>query len=180
MTAAIAALVVAAALVALALELRRSAREAVLAQLLALFAPAIVRAREDPREILAWGPLAHASRQLFPAAFAQLDAAAGGEFPFTRADVEAAHARWTADWLAWERAHDDEYKLKAATVEEELTRSGQPAPLVRARLAALEREQLARYQQRYEDYVRIAKALGALNAGPGAGRGANPGSRPPV
>ena len=55
-----------------------------------------------------------ASRQLFPAEFAALDRAAGGTFPFTTEQIQAAHAQWTADWLAWERAHDAEYKLKAA------------------------------------------------------------------
>ncbi len=30
--------------------------------------------------------------------------------------IEAAHAQWTADWLAWEGAHDAEFKSKAAAV----------------------------------------------------------------
>jgi hypothetical protein len=162
MTAAITAIVVAAAALAIVLELRAARREAAITRLLTLFAPALTAARDDPRQVLVWQPLARIARQNFPAAFSRLDAAAGGEFPFTRADLDAAHARWTAEWLAWERAHDDEYKLKAAAMEEELTRSGQSGPVVRARLAALEREQLARYQQRYEDYVRVAKALAAL------------------
>ncbi len=85
----------------------------------------------------------------------------GIAFPFGSERIQAAHAQWTADWLAWERTHDAEYKLKAAAVEEELARS-EGSPLVRARLDAIEREKLERYQRRYEEYVRIGKALQAL------------------
>jgi hypothetical protein len=156
-------LIVLAAAASIVWELRRAREEAAVARLLALFGPAAAAAREDPRQTLVWQPLARGARQLYPAAFRRLDKVMGGQFPFTRADLEAAHARWTADWLAWERAHDDEYKLKAAAAEEELTRRGEAAsPLARARLAAIEREQLARYQQRYEEYVRVAKALAEL------------------
>jgi len=52
---------------------------------------------------LAWYPLAQASRRLFPAAFKQLDEAAGGVFPFTKEQVQAAHARCSSQWLVWER-----------------------------------------------------------------------------
>ena len=34
--------------------------------------------------------------------------------PFTVDQLQAAHARWSTDWLAWERLHDGEHKLKAA------------------------------------------------------------------
>jgi hypothetical protein len=113
--------------------------------------------------LLTWYPLAQASRRLFPEACAALDAAAGRPFPFTQAQLQDAHARWTASWLAWERSHDGEYALKASALQEELTRAGEVAtPLGRARVAALEREKLERYQDRYQEYVRAAKALQAL------------------
>ncbi len=38
-------------------------------------------------------------------------------FPFGPDQIQNAHARWTADWLAWELVHDTEYKLKAAAAE---------------------------------------------------------------
>ena len=90
-----------------------------------------------------------------------LERAAGGPFPFTPEQVQAAHAQWTADWLAWERTHDGEYKLKAAIVEQERAASGGSAVL-RGKLDAVEREKLDSYQRRYSEYVRIAKALQAL------------------
>jgi hypothetical protein len=77
--------------------------------------------------------------------------------------VQAAHARCTADWLAWERSHDAEYKLRAAALEQALAAASESEkPLARARLDAIEREKLERYQQRYEEYIRTAKALQAL------------------
>ena len=64
----------------------------------------------------------------------------------------------------WERTHDAEFKLKAAAVESELDASGS-TPLLRAQLEAVEREKLEQYQRRYEEYVRTAKALQALQSG---------------
>lgn len=129
--------------------------------LLAVFAPAVGAADADPRALLAWQPIARTARQLFPDEFATLDRAAGGTFPFSAERIQAAHARWTADWLVWERTHDAEYKLKAAEVEQELLASG-GSTVVRGRLDGVEREKLDRYQRRYEEYVRVAKALQAL------------------
>src|SRR5580765_1736192 len=82
--------------------------------LLAMFAPAVSAAATDPRAILVWQPLARMARQMFPEEFALIDQAAGGAFPFSADRLQAAHSQWTADWLAWERSHDTEYKLKAA------------------------------------------------------------------
>jgi hypothetical protein len=130
--------------------------------LIELFAPAIGAAQADPRALLAWQPLARMARQLFPAESAALDSAAGGAFPFTKDHVEAAHAQWTADWLAWERVHDSDYKLKAAEAEHELVASG-GSPVLRAKLDAIEREKLDLYQRRYSEYVRVAKALQSLS-----------------
>lgn len=130
-------------------------------QILVSFAPALDAAARDPRAILVWQPLARAARQLCVEEFAMLDRATGAAFPFSRDRIEAGHARWTADWLAWERVHDAEYKLKAAAIEAELAASGS-APLIRARLDAIEREKLDLYQRRYEEYIRVAKALQAL------------------
>lgn len=126
-----------------------------------LFAPAIAAARTDPRALLAWQPLARTARQLWPDDFALLDRTSGSTFPFSAETVQAAHAQWTADWLAWELTHDAEYKLKAAEVEHELAASG-GAPFLRAKLDAIEREKLDRYQRRYREYVEVAKALQTL------------------
>ena len=133
------------------------------ADLLAIFAPAVSAAAGDPRALLVWQPLARTARKLFPEEFATLDAAAGGPFPFTKEQIESAHAQWTADWLAWELAHDTTYKLKVAEVEHELAASG-GSPLFRARLDAVEREKLDLYQRRYAEYIRVAKAIQALTA----------------
>ena len=144
-------------------ELQRQRREATLRHLLTTFAPAAAAAQQDPKHLLVWYPLAQSSRKLFPDAFKDLDAAAGGAFPFTKEQLKAAHSRWTADWLAWERAHDAEYSLKTAQVQDEIDRvQGQASPLLRTRLAAIEQQKLERYQQRYEEYIKTAKALAAF------------------
>jgi type II secretory pathway pseudopilin PulG len=144
-------------------EMRQQRREAALQHLLATFAAAAAAAQQDPKQMVVWHPLAQASRKLFTDAFKELDAAAGGTFPFSREQVKAAHARCTADWLAWERAHDAEYSLKSAQVQDEIDRAQGPAsPLLRTRLAAIEQQKLERYQQRYEEYIKTAKALAAF------------------
>jgi hypothetical protein len=144
-----------------AVERRR--REATIQQLLATFGPAAAAVQNDPKQLLAWYPIAQASRKLFPDAFRELDAAVGGTFPFTKEQLQAAHARCSSDWLAWERAHDAEYALKIAQVQDEIDRTaGQASPLLRTRLAAVEQQKLERYQQRYEDYIKTAKALAAF------------------
>jgi hypothetical protein len=145
-------------------ELRTSREERVRGRALPivrLFAPAIEAVQDDPRVLLVWQPLARTVRQLYPAESAALDHATGGPFPFGREMMAAAHARWTADWLSWERTHDTDYKLKVAVVEDEAKASGGEA-VARARLDAIEREKLALYQRRYEEYVRVAKALQAM------------------
>ena len=154
----LAALIVAAAIVWTALqvvaELRAARDESARARsaaLLAMFAPALAEATRDPRAFLVWQPIAAAARQLYPAETAALDRASGGRFPFTVEQIQAAHAQWTADWLAWERAHDAEYKRKAAS-----------PTATRSELEAIEQEKLDLYQRRYAEYVRIAKALQAL------------------
>lgn len=168
----ISALIVAAAViwsgvrVAQAMSRPAGAPDSRTAEVLALFAPGIAAARSDPRALLVWQPLASIARKLFPAEFAAIEAAAGASFPFTSEQIQAAHARWSADWLAWERTHDGEYKLRAAAAHEEL---GERAASVygRSRLEAIEREKLERYQQRYEEYTRVSKALQALIGGTG-------------
>ena len=126
-----------------------------------MFAPGIVSAAADPRALLAWQRLAITARTLFPEDFAALDGAAGAAFPFSVEQIQQAHARWTADWLSWERAHDADSKLRAALLADELGERA-ATPHGRLRLDALEREKLDRYQQRYEEYTRIARALQAL------------------
>ena len=148
-------------------------REATIQQLLGDLCAGRRPAQQDPKQLLVWYPLAQASRKLFPDAFKELDAAAGGAFPFTKEQLKAAHARWTAEWLAWERAHDAEYSLKAAQVQDEIDRAqGPPSPLLRTRLAAVEQQKLERYQQRYEEYIKTAKALAAF-ADPSASSGSS-------
>jgi len=124
------------------------------------FFPAAGAAADDPRAVLVWEPLARTARKLFPDEFGQIERANGTPFPFGLERIQAAHAQWTADWLAWEGAHDAEFKLKAAAIEQELSAS--PSPAGRARLDAVEREKLDRYQRRYQEYVRVAKALQQL------------------
>ncbi len=128
------------------------------ASLMALLAPGMSAAEQEPRALLVWQPLARAARTLFPREFSELDQAWGGPFPFSEARLQQAHARWTTDWLAWERAHDAEFKLKALTLEQELGDT-MGTPYGRARRDAIEQEKLDRYQRRYEEYSRVAKAL---------------------
>jgi hypothetical protein len=162
----VSALIVAAAVVWAAWHVSRARAAAApapmeTAAMLALFAPGIDAVRNDPRALLTWQPLAETARRLYPAEFAALDAASGARFPFTRDQIEAAHARWSADWLAWELAHDGEYKLRAAEAQHELgDRAATPSG--RMRLETIEREKLQRYQQRYEEYTRVSKGLRAL------------------
>src|SRR5207253_4306835 len=114
------------------------------AALVALFAPALAEAQRDPRAFLVWQPIASIVRQLFPADAAELDRAAGGRFPFTAEQIQNAHAQWTADWLAWERTHDAEYKRKAAAASASLAAGD--AATIRRKLDAIEQEQLDLYQ----------------------------------
>jgi hypothetical protein len=130
-------------------------------QILSAFAPAVAEAERDPKAFLTWQPLAAGARRTWPREFAALDAIVGGTFPFAPDRIRDAHAHWTAEWLAWERTHDAEYKMRIAAAERDLAVSG-GAPFERARLDALEREKLDRYQRRYEDYIRVAKKLQAL------------------
>jgi hypothetical protein len=164
------ALLVAAAVVWGARELAgaiRSARDEASrgrsTQLLQAFLPGVAAVQSDPRALLTWQPLAATARRLLPDEFAAIDRAAGRTFPFAADDIQHAHARWTTEWLSFERAHDAEFKLKAASAEHELAASG-GSPVMRARLDAIEREKLDTYQRRYEEYVRVAKALQALTS----------------
>ena len=147
-------------------------------QILALFGPAVERATADPRALVTWAPLVSTARTLWPEECAEIDRASGGRFPFSDDDIQRAHGRWTTDWLAWERTHDGVYKLKAAEALAALAattaRAGASGrtdelqaacTLARARVDDVEREKLDLYQRRYEEYVRTAKALQALQSG---------------
>jgi hypothetical protein len=136
---------------------REDARRARTLSIVELFGPAMAAVQGDPKALLVWQPLAAAVRRLFPEECASLDGAAGSTFPFSADVIATAHARWTADWLAWERTHDATYKLKTALAEQEVELPGG-----RARLDAVEREKLDLYQRRYEEYIRVAKALQKL------------------
>ena len=145
-------------------EIRTSREEATRARALAIvqmFAPALEAVQDDPRVLLVWQPLARAVRQLYPTESAAVDRASGGAFPFGRDMMAAAHARWTTDWLTWERTHDAEYKLKLALLQDEVAAAGDSAA-GRAKFESLEREKLALYQRRYEEYARVAKSLQAM------------------
>ena len=145
-----------------ALAARR--RDAQLLGLLATFGPASERARSDPRSLLAWYPAALAARRAFPQAFSILDGDGQRRFPFGQAELEAAHARWSTDWLDWERRQDAEHRARREAVEAELEGAAEEAaPPLRARLDALEREKLEQYQRRYEEYVRVSRALKELS-----------------
>jgi hypothetical protein len=142
---------------------RARRRDADIHAIVQTFGPAQAAVLQDPRLLLTWYPLAEAARRLFPEAFAALDEATGARFPFSREQVERAHAKVSSDWLAWEKAHDEEYRLKAAAAEEALARTaGQEAAIAKARLERIQHEKIERYQQRYEEYVRHSKGLQAL------------------
>jgi hypothetical protein len=113
------------------------------------------------RERCSYGSRSRNARALFAEEFARLDRATGGRFPFTEDWLQEAHSRWTAEWLAWERTHDADYKVRVAAVEHEISASGSSL-LARAKLDAIEGEKLDVYQRRYEEYIRVAKALQAL------------------
>ena len=140
---------------------RRQHRERLIAALLTSIAPAAARA--DPRELFGWRRVAVAARDLFPDVVATIESRTGERFPFPRETVEEAHARWTAEWLAWERRHDADFRQRAIALEAELQTAGEAgSPAGRARMAALDDEKLQAYQHRYEEYVRIGNGLAAL------------------
>ena len=144
-------------------ELRQRRHEAAVQSMLQTFGSARATVQHQPMQLLAWHPLAEASRKLFPQAFDALDSATGTRFPFSKDTIERAHAKVSSEWLAWEKAHDEEYRIKAAAAEQELAASsGEAAALARARLDRVQHEKIERYQQRYEEYVRTAKALQGL------------------
>ena len=155
-------------------QLQARRRDAQIFDLLATFGPVAERARSDPRVLLAWYPTAEAARRTFPDAFAAIERNGTNRFPFGAAQLEAAHARWTTDWLEWERNHDAEYRQKSEAIEAELDRStGVASQAARTRLETLERQKLARYQRRYEEYVQTSRALANLTSATG-GANASP------
>lgn len=146
------------------IELRAARDQAAHGRTLAILqalTPGIAAAQADPRALLVWQPVARTVRRAFPQECAALDAAAGGSFPFTADQIQGAHARWTTEWLAWERQHDAEYKRRTSELEEQVLAAG-GSVASRARLDAVEREKLDVYQRRYQEYVQVAKALQAL------------------
>jgi len=130
--------------------------------IMTLFAPAVVAAAQDPSVIATWQPIARAARALFPDEFAVIERASGATFPFSSEMIRQAHARWTTEWLAWERSHDAEFKRRAAAAHPDTTATMTAA--TRAALDAIENEKLELYQRRYAEYVQVAKALQSLLA----------------
>ena len=149
-------------------EIRRRRREQVLLQLLATFGPAVAVSYTDPERFVAWSEVARTARTLFPEAFARLDAASGERFPFSRQAVEAAHARWTADWLAWERQHDLEYKERTAADESALVEADKDAAERWGPPGRRNQEKLQTYQAATRATSR-RKAIAALEDRPMAG-----------
>ena len=133
-------------------------KEQLMAVLLTASAAAIARA--EPRELLAWQSTAKTVRRLFPDVVAELEAKGGESFPIPKKVAEDAHAKWTAEWLAWERHHDVEFRKRTSVLEAELKAGGhEHSPDGHARIAALEDEKLQSYQRRYEEYVQVGKGL---------------------
>ena len=158
-------LVVIAGTVAVLVEMRRRRREHILTSVLATFGPAVAKVHVEPRALVAWASVATTARALFPDAFKELDAASGARFPFPATVIEDAHAKWTTQWLTWERDHDLECKRQTSRVEAELARaSAEDAPGLHSQQAAIEQEKLLRYQERYEEYVRVGRAMGELES----------------
>jgi hypothetical protein len=163
----LAAIVIATALIVAEMRSSREdrRRERTLS-ILSLFGPAVAAVQDDPKALLVWQPIAATVRKLFPNECAALDAAGGSPFPFGPDVIAAAHARWSADWLAWEATHDATYKMKAAVAAQDAESAAG-----RARVEAVEREKLDLYQRRYEEYVRVSKALQKLAAPGGEAAG---------
>lgn len=117
----------------------------------------------DPRAILGWANSFDTIRRLFPVVIKRIEQVSGRSFPISDDFIEAAHARCTAEWLAWERKHNAEYQEKTALLDADIGATDRMAdPEIRARSARLEDEKLQSYQQRYEEYVSIGKALAEL------------------
>jgi len=143
--------------------LRARRRDARLLSVCATFGPAIERAQSNPRVLLAWYPAACAMKRQFADAFAALSADPSKPFPWGAADIEVAHARWTATWLEWERHQDAEHRATTAGIELELDQADANAiPALKTRLERLEQKKLERYQRRYEEYVSVSRALAKL------------------
>ena len=77
--------------------------------------------------------------------------------------MKILHIDMDAFYASVEQRDDAEYSLKTAQVQDEVDRMQGPAsPLLRTRLAAIEQQKLERYQQRYEEYIKTAKALASF------------------
>ena len=76
--------------------------------------------------------------------------------------MQAAHAQWTADWLAWERTHDAEYKLKAVRGSSTNWRRG-GSPVARAQAGRHRAGEARSVSAAIPDYVQVAKALQSLS-----------------
>ncbi len=151
-------------------------RDRQIQSLLATFGPVTERVRDDPRRLLAWYPVAERARRLFPDAFEAIETG-GDRFPFSDALIESVEAKWTAEWLEWERNNDTEYREQSAVIEATLeSAEGAAAKAARARLDTIERDRLDRYQRRYQDYVEVSRGLAALTGDGPAGQ--RPGSVP--
>lgn len=154
------------ALVVLIKSIRKHQRQEILMQLFRMFSVPITQAQADPKVLARWSELSVQMRGLFPDIFRKVEASSGVPFPFSFELIESAHAKWTSDWLAWERKHDLEYKERIRAVESELNKVSESisdeTSALRSRLNAIELEKLGRYQERYEEYVRVGKTIAEL------------------
>jgi len=142
----------------LKLDQQRQHEERLTAQLITAVPPNL--ATSDPRVVLGWAHSFETIRHLFPDEIRRVEDISGEPFPVSNAIVEQVHARWTAKWLAWERKHHAEYQEKAALLQSDVVTTDQAsASKLRARSSRLEDEKLESYQQRYEEYVTVGKAL---------------------
>ena len=144
-------------------ELKRQHRERLAAMFVTGLVPVV--ARSDPQELIAWSGAIGMARAMYPEIVENLDAASGGQFPFTSELIEKAHSKWTTEWLSWERKHDTEFKERTREV---LAHSGSFGDSMsqgdRAKLDSIEDDKLQSYQRKYEEYIRIGNALSALSA----------------
>ena len=159
-------------------ELRKQRKDAQVLGLLSTFASTAKEVRSDPRLLLVHYPVVVAARRCFPDAFSALEEPQSKSFPLGSLEIEEAHARWTAEWLEWERSHESEYQRKAAVLNSELVNTTDARmPALRAELEAVEQQKLDLYQHRYEEYVGVSRALAKLTEAPEGQRANGDGHR---
>ena len=146
-------------------ERLRQHREQVAALLLTSVGPAVARA--DGRELLGWRSVATALREVLPDAVRDHRAGHGSSpFRFRGRSSTTPTPAGRPTGSRGNGRHDIRFRQRASALEAELRGSGRvDTASGQARLAALDDEKLQDYQCRYEEYVRVGKALAALAEG---------------